>query len=99
MPSRIEHLLFFQAEDGIRDIGVTGVQTCALPICRVILAGEVEALECGEPPGDSVAGGPFVAVREAVPGDGICGYRPARHLAALPSVRCCGPAVPRRIGP
>src|SRR5476651_1228584 len=25
---------FFQAEDGIRDIGVTGVQTCALPICR-----------------------------------------------------------------
>src|SRR3712207_8784153 len=23
---------FFQAEDGIRDIGVTGVQTCALPI-------------------------------------------------------------------
>src|SRR5258707_8908179 len=25
---------FFQAEDGIRDIGVTGVQTCALPIFR-----------------------------------------------------------------
>ena len=25
---------FFQAEDGIRDIGVTGVQTCALPICQ-----------------------------------------------------------------
>src|SRR3712207_8602739 len=24
----------FQAEDGIRDIGVTGVQTCALPIYR-----------------------------------------------------------------
>src|SRR3712207_9536581 len=24
--------MFFQAEDGIRDIGVTGVQTCALPI-------------------------------------------------------------------
>src|SRR5215217_9390184 len=27
---------FFQAEDGIRDIGVTGVQTCALPISRVL---------------------------------------------------------------
>src|SRR5919112_6661805 len=27
-------LFFFQAEDGIRDIGVTGVQTCALPIWR-----------------------------------------------------------------
>src|SRR5256885_16442888 len=26
---------FFQAEDGIRDYKVTGVQTCALPICCV----------------------------------------------------------------
>src|SRR5207248_7705642 len=26
------HLFFFQAEDGIRDRTVTGVQTCALPI-------------------------------------------------------------------
>ena len=26
------NFFFFQAEDGIRDIGVTGVQTCALPI-------------------------------------------------------------------
>src|SRR5947209_6338143 len=29
-------LFFFQAEDGIRDIGVTGVQTCALPISEYI---------------------------------------------------------------
>src|SRR2546429_1706901 len=28
-------LFFFQAEDGIRDVAVTGVQTCALPICGV----------------------------------------------------------------
>src|SRR3712207_4111748 len=28
---------FFQAEDGIRDIGVTGVQTCALPIFPAII--------------------------------------------------------------
>src|SRR5690606_40584000 len=27
---------FFQAEDGIRDFHVTGVQTCALPILPVI---------------------------------------------------------------
>src|SRR5256886_3013991 len=27
-------LFFFQAEDGIRDLTVTGVQTCALPISR-----------------------------------------------------------------
>src|ERR1022692_2074047 len=26
---------FFQAEDGIRDYKVTGVQTCALPICHL----------------------------------------------------------------
>src|SRR2546430_12163398 len=26
-------VVFFQAEDGIRDLTVTGVQTCALPIC------------------------------------------------------------------
>src|SRR5438445_1711692 len=30
---RLFFFFFFQAEDGIRDIGVTGVQTCALPIC------------------------------------------------------------------
>src|SRR3712207_6977843 len=28
----MQYFFFFQAEDGIRDIGVTGVQTCALPI-------------------------------------------------------------------
>src|SRR2546429_4431023 len=29
------HYFFFQAEDGIRDVAVTGVQTCALPISAV----------------------------------------------------------------
>src|SRR5438445_7606501 len=32
VPKRLLIIFFFQAEDGIRDIGVTGVQTCALPI-------------------------------------------------------------------
>src|SRR3712207_9568591 len=31
----VDLCFFFQAEDGIRDIGVTGVQTCALPIWAV----------------------------------------------------------------
>src|SRR5207247_7419851 len=31
---------FFQAEDGIRDPLVTGVQTCALPILLALLLGE-----------------------------------------------------------
>src|SRR3712207_8877682 len=34
---------FFQAEDGIRDIGVTGVQTCALPISGAARLAEAEA--------------------------------------------------------
>src|SRR5699024_12065975 len=31
-------LFFFQAEDGIRDRNVTGVQTCALPILYFMIA-------------------------------------------------------------
>src|SRR5438046_2814261 len=31
---RYIRIFFFQAEDGIRDWSVTGVQTCALPIYR-----------------------------------------------------------------
>ena len=31
---RVGENCFFQAEDGIRDSPVTGVQTCALPICQ-----------------------------------------------------------------
>src|SRR5687768_18583978 len=32
MAAQKEISFFFQAEDGIRDVAVTGVQTCALPI-------------------------------------------------------------------
>src|SRR5207248_8564385 len=44
-------VFFYQAEDGIRDRTVTGVQTCALPISEMLeqdrraLAGNVAALE------------------------------------------------------
>src|SRR5256886_5714411 len=37
-------LFFFQAEDGIRDLTVTGVQTCALPIWNTPDARRVRAL-------------------------------------------------------
>src|SRR5258707_9514578 len=42
---------FFQAEDGIRDIGVTGVQTCALPISvfqpvYTVATGKLHGFEC-----------------------------------------------------
>src|SRR5688572_31644455 len=34
----VVYCFFFQAEDGIRDLTVTGVQTCALPILEVEVA-------------------------------------------------------------
>src|SRR5699024_11672490 len=47
---------FFQAEDGIRDRNVTGVQTCALPICQrqrayiaMVLAQDTEYILLDEP--------------------------------------------------
>src|SRR3712207_9077076 len=52
-------VFFFQAEDGIRDIGVTGVQTYALPISGVLA---VKA----DFPGRSVA--EFIRQAKARPG-------------------------------
>src|SRR3712207_7009074 len=42
---------FFQAEDGIRDIGVTGVQTCALPIFLL----QLPFLHAVSPPSENIA--------------------------------------------
>src|SRR2546427_12313384 len=36
---RLYFFFFFQAEDGIRDLTVTGVQTCALPISGCTASG------------------------------------------------------------
>src|SRR5437762_8680437 len=47
---------FFQAEDGIRDTSVTGVQTCALPILVYI-----PAYETVRPGGGTLAHGKLVA--------------------------------------
>src|SRR5206468_7699725 len=51
--------VFFQAEDGIRDLIVTGVQTCALPIF-----GLVASLEPGH--GPDLDGGRLAEVAEDV---------------------------------
>src|SRR2546427_6782366 len=44
---------FFQAEDGIRDLTVTGVQTCALPVAKQAIVGEalrrIAKLDVGDP--------------------------------------------------
>src|SRR5256885_9656638 len=42
---RVDCFFFFQAEDGIRDYKVTGVQTCALPILRVLFM-RVLSMQC-----------------------------------------------------
>src|SRR5437867_13455376 len=47
---------FFQADDGIRDRTVTGVQTCALPISRVRCQGVSPALRDLRHQRDSRAG-------------------------------------------
>src|SRR5256884_5857509 len=47
-------VFFFQAEDGIRDVAVTGVQTCALPIfgiasddvARILYRPDVSQKDC-----------------------------------------------------
>src|SRR3712207_7014526 len=53
-------LFFVQAEDGIRDIGVTGVQTCALPIYdRLRSRPAVDATPSDRPPERPRAGSMF----------------------------------------
>src|SRR2546427_588326 len=42
----VEVFFFFQAEDGIRDLTVTGVQTCALPISTARTSTNGTAVPC-----------------------------------------------------
>src|SRR5256884_4713505 len=68
-------LFFFQAEDGIRDVAVTGVQTCALPISRLLHA----FVRDGRPVLYPLAGGPaplMVVAWEGWPTN--AGVRPLR---------------------
>src|SRR5699024_11582218 len=58
--SRILYFFFFQAEDGIRDRNVTGVQTCALPIFFVDVPTGIEAY-LGVPE-DVLAGSPVLTL-------------------------------------
>src|SRR5256885_12166016 len=43
LSGELSTVFFFQAEDGIRDYKVTGVQTCALPISFVHLGHKLRA--------------------------------------------------------
>src|SRR5699024_12148521 len=48
----VQHIFYFQAEDGKRDRNVTGVQTCALPICFMVEMNAQEALKNINAPSD-----------------------------------------------
>src|SRR5205823_9722584 len=62
---------FFQAEDGIRDKLVTGVQTCALPICGWSWGGCLACFNAGVHPDRwraifaGIPSGDFVAAHHA----------------------------------
>src|SRR5271167_4968745 len=63
---------FFQAEDGIRDRNVTGVQTCALPICGDLPgAAPFGTIECRT---NSIPHGPMINLLEEL--------NPEQRLAA-----------------
>src|SRR2546430_9086243 len=74
---------FFQAEDGIRDLTVTGVQTCALPILAFNSAGD---LFCTDQEGATWLpnGNPFDELLHIQPGRHY-GF-PPRHPKYLPDV-------------
>src|SRR2546429_4403542 len=64
----IGSIFFFQAEDGIRDVAVTGVQTCALPISEGLSVGRTPAV--GAAVVTSHRGAGHVAYVEKVNDDG-----------------------------
>src|SRR5204863_3834027 len=69
---------FFQAEDGIRDLYVTGVQTCALPIWSAGLL-HAEPLRFGAGAGPS--GSPVAGARAGAGGGSAAVRRPRWHVA------------------
>src|SRR5260221_3645561 len=81
--SQCHHYLFFffQAEDGIRDHCVTGVQTCALPICQV--SGSIQNTETQVHPTAACA---LLVPKATAQLAGACGYGCERW-----SSRCAPP--------
>src|SRR2546422_1754331 len=70
---------FFQAEDGIRDVAVTGVQTCALPI-----SGRATPAAHRDAPGH--------AHWRTAASDGTAATRSPRTAGRPPGSRCTPPA-------
>src|SRR5258708_12858781 len=68
---------FFQAEDGIRDDLVTGVQTCALPISDMLIVLNQSFISGSSPSQTYIRSGAFIIL--------------SRKLCARPEKYCCMP--------
>src|SRR3712207_8043636 len=84
---------FFQAEDGIRDIGVTGVQTCALPISCVLALKEFPRVNAYID-GDDIVYHDFVHLGIAVSTDRGLAVPVLRHVEQMGFAR----SEERRVG-
>src|SRR3989449_7905381 len=83
---------FFQAEDGIRDVAVTGVQTCVLPIC--LPRGSRPIARCRWRPGAILGGSKsWRTVPSILSPRGHGGNR--RSCSAI---RCCARGTGRGVG-
>src|SRR3990167_10186433 len=79
---------FFQAEDGIRDLTVTGVQTCALPISLELIYQPIEKV------GIYVPGG-----KASYPSTVLMCAVPARAAGVDRVVMCTPPGKDGRVSP
>src|SRR2546430_4753887 len=77
---------FFQAEDGIRDLTVTGVQTCALPIFAPVVPAEPAA-----PAGPAGPVGPAAPGAPAPPCGPAGPWLPAAPTEPVGPVAPCAP--------
>src|SRR5438046_10678899 len=82
-------IFFFQAEDGIRDWSVTGVQTCALPIG---IAGQASIDKVAGPVGEALI---MTALGLAVAVPAVLGYNwlVRRNRVAMEFIRHFGGGV------
>src|SRR5437016_9653157 len=81
-------IFFFQAEDGIRDWSVTGVQTCALPILPHVKSGALRALAVTD-----TTRSPQLPDVPTMQEAGVKGFQFTQWLAVLAPAGTPGPVI------
>src|SRR5207244_6738473 len=91
----------FQAEDGIRDDLVTGVQTCALPICENICSIRLSRVACALPaiiPAAAMAPALIIGLRgRPVPDSRLTALK-ASPVGSTPILASTSRSEERRVG-